>query len=126
MQRLLRSCTGLICSDEANQGSVFVMKVLSLGRKSFVHQLIQGTDWSENSFAKMNLGFLVNSKKVDMSQQGTLVVKLANSILCCIGEQYQQAEGGDPSSPLSSTEAHLEYQVQLWACLWARDVDMLQ
>lgn len=119
MQRLLlHSCTFLICSDEADLGSGFVMKVLSLGRKSFVHQFVQGADWLENSFAEMDLCFLVNSKKVDMSQQGMLVVKLANSILGCIrGSSTSRLT--EMILPLCSalTEVHLEYQVQFWACL---------
>lgn len=34
----------------------------------------------------MDLGFLVDKNKVDMSQQGTLVIKLASSILGCVRE----------------------------------------
>lgn len=59
-------------------------KGLRLERRRSMYQHMVGAGWSENSFAEMDLAFLVN--KLDMSQQGIFVAKKANSILSCIGE----------------------------------------
>lgn len=68
----------------------------------------------------MDLGFLVDKNKVDMSQQGTLVIKLASSILGCVRESstsrlVHSALVRHTWSISSSSQLASERQ-ELWTC----------
>jgi len=58
-------------------------KVLCLGRNNPMDQDRLGADWLESNFAEKDLGVVVD-RKVNRSQQSSLMAKAANSSLGCI------------------------------------------
>ena len=78
-----------------------------MGRNNSRHQHEPGTNRLESSLAEKALGFLVDNK-VTMSQQHALVAKESKQPLgAALGTALPQVEAGDPSSLLSTGEAHL-------------------
>ena len=99
--------------------------VLHLGRNSPIHQYRLGADLLQSSSAEKDLDILVD--KLTMSQQCTLVAKMANGILGCI-KRSVASRWREVPLPLYSdlVKPHLEYCVQFWAPQFKKDEELLE